>query len=125
MSTEKLAKHIGRAFDRRGFLGRLGAGAVGVVGGMFGFAHAAKAAPTDPSGGCSHNPVLCCCLCYNVPVPSTCSGPISCTWTWTCCSNGWEYMCVEGFTDSGCHPPQGECHPSVECSGILPSNRTC
>lgn len=125
MSTEKFATRLGKALDRRGFVGKLGAAAVGVAAGLLGSPQDARASV----GGCSHNPVLCCCLCNNVPPGTTCSGPIYCTWSWVCCnaaSSFRQYRCIEGYGHAvACNPPSGQCNQYIECSGILATGARC
>lgn len=115
MSTERFAERIGKALDRRGFLGRLGGGAAATVAALFGFSQPANAGTRGP---------LCCDLCEQVPVGTPCQGAPYCTWAWTCCSGGTEYRCIEGYYQPGC-PGSGQCDSEWRCSGILATGNSC
>lgn len=116
MSTERFAERFGKAFDRRGLLRKIGAIGVGVTAAVFALPRRAEAA--DSGINCTQ--VKCCCVCIGVPVGTSCSGPIYCTWTWTCCSGGTRYRCIEGYGHQvACNPPSGQCNQYIECSGVL------
>jgi hypothetical protein len=100
MSTEKLYELAAEITNRRRFLGKLGAAALGSFGMLFGLSTNALA----------YYDYACCHLCFQ-PGPATCSG---CAWCWTCLSGSNYWQCCE------CHEPAGNCNSST-CDGVVRS----
>ena len=105
MSTEDLVRVVGEQTNRRGFLRRAGAGALGITFGILGL-------PKDAFGA----NYKCCSLC-KTPPQSSCSCGV-CSWCWTCCwnnnSGSWKVNCCEYYTNrSYCN---GSSCTSVCCS---------
>jgi len=90
MSTEKLAERLAQEIDRRSFVKRLGAGAVGTLLALMGVTPAA-AERTVPAF------VSCCDTCN--PPQGSCSG-CYCQWCWQCsdCAVGGTYRCCECYS---------------------------
>lgn len=100
MSTERLYELAAEITDRRRFLGKLGAAALGGFGMFLGFSTNAFALVS----------YACCNLCFS-PGPASCSG---CAWCWTCLQGSNFWHCCE------CHNPATNCG-SPGCAGITNS----
>lgn len=96
--ADRLNDALNRAMERRTFLGRAAATALGVIAASFGFATPAVATYT----------VQCCNLCR--PYSQYCFG-CACTWSWQCVtSTGRYYKCIE------CHDSATNC--GSNCAGV-------
>jgi hypothetical protein len=109
MTTEQLARGLGRRLTRRSFLAKLGTGAVGVVLGLIGV--------VPETAHATHQPItyFCCTLC--VWPESICEG-YACAWCWDCTSGQCLFHCCEYYAAGvSCN---GSCHThtanEVKCS---------
>ena len=99
----------GDKMGRRGFLGKLGLGAVGFLGVLMGLGQKAEALVS----------VACCTLCKS---STGCSG--TCCWQWACCNppDSRGYFCKECyFSQSNCN---GGC-TGVKCSQAVRTQLLC
>jgi hypothetical protein len=92
--TDKLVILLAEAIDRRSFLRRAGATALGVVAALLGV----------PMVALAYYPYGCCNLCQ--PRSQSCSN-CACTWCWTCIYGSHQMQCCECHRDpdycgSGC-----------------------
>ncbi len=96
--SEKLLESLRGVSGRRGFLGRITAGAVGLIVSLMGFTQ----------------PVLACC-CHLCKPPSSSCPDCFCWWEWTCCETGSSLVriCAECYTQLGLC--DATC-PGVKCS---------
>ena len=88
MSSEDLIRRVGDLVDRRAFLRRLGASAVGGLMLLLGIA--------SPALG--YYNCQCCLLCR--PCSTAPCTPCACVWAWTCYSGGKLWRCVECHGDT-------------------------
>jgi len=89
VSSDKAANKLADKLGRRKFLSKAMAASFGLVAGLFGNAQSAKAEPRCPNRGC-------CCVAY--PNGPHCH-PEYVNWLWTCCRQGYIWVCEEG---TGC-----------------------
>lgn len=86
MSIDKLTEGLAKQLDRRTFLIRVGAGAIGALAALMGLPKNAAAAQ-----------YACCGLC--VAYSSSCTG-CYCQWSWYCCDGHHLYKCKECYRGS-------------------------
>jgi hypothetical protein len=94
---------------RRGFMGKLALGAMGLAGALAGLPQVARATGTVT--------VACCGLCNS---STSCTG--TCCWSWTCCGGAGTNVrvCKECYRTSSCGPA---C-PS-KCSQVIVTHALC
>lgn len=111
MSAEKIATAVGERSNRRGFLKRAGVAALGVVAGSLGFR-----TPTA-SAYSIHNCGLC-------AAPNQTCHPY-CSWCWTACDAGRQYLCCEGYAYSSGGCTGGSCGGGWYCSYYVDTGNAC
>ncbi len=100
MSNDKIFDLAAQMVDRRKFLAKLGAGALGSIGIMLGLSTKALALYSYE----------CCNLCNPANSPNCCGG--QCAWCWTCYSGVW-WQCCECYQPG--YPCNGTCGHTI-CS---------
>lgn len=111
MSVERFATIVGESTSRRGFLKRLGVGALGVVAGVMG---------TNTSTASAYS-IHCCGLCAS---PNQTCHPY-CSWCWTRCDGGRKYLCCEGYAYSAGDCTNGNCGNGWYCSYYVDTGQSC
>jgi len=111
MSSEKIIQRLAKAMDRRSFLGKAGAGALGTLMALLGF-------PQDVSAHYIH--YKCCHICNS---NSSSCGSCACTWCWRCCYNGQNIRCCECYSYNQPNCGIGDC--PAYCSWTYVEPGTC